>query len=432
MKHGLRALQGSLAVLVVAVNLYGLVACSNSNGGSVTPPAAVHTDVGTAYVTVDDPNCNTSGTCENEIAGINDSRDVVGNYAACTTSGSQSCSSEDWSCATTTECQPCPLIGGAASWSSYTATYNSVNGSYSSYASVEFPNTSGQYMYAISDRPAGLGAGFNAASPTPPPTTEVGCTKAFAGGGTEEKGFWPLEYANGLWSVLDKAGDSNGCGNASAVSVLAGYDKTNSATPTMVGFYDDDSDTGGTCDFEAWEVYQGGTHTKLAVNFVSSFTATDVVATGVINSNTSSKIGIVGFVKNKNVSGPTLEGWYMTSSTAKLTPYNYPGASATAFTGIATVNSSATPVIVGWYTKGKTTHGLWATTTAGGAIDIVTPIDEPSAQGLTIVNGVNKLGDVCGWYTDSTGTYNGFVGLGVAGSLLRRDHHRLGTKRITS
>jgi hypothetical protein len=430
MEYGLHALQRGLTVLVVGVNLCVLVACSDGNGGSVTPPAAVHTNAGTVYVTVDDPNCK--GVCENEVAGINDSRDVVGNYADCTTSGDQSCNSEDWSCAATTDCQPCPLIGGAASWSSYTATYNSVNGSYSSYASVEFPDTSGQYMYAISNRPPGFGVGLNATGPTPPPTTEVGCTKAFAGGGTEEKGFWSLEDANGLWSVLNKGGDSTSCGNANAASALVGYDDTNSTTPTMIGFYDDYSDTRGTCDFEAWEIYQGGGHTKLAVKFVSSFTATDVVATGLINSNTSSKIGIVGFAKNKSASGPTLEGWYMTSSTALLTPYNFPGASATAFTGIATVNSSATPVIVGWYTKGKTTHGLWATTTASGGIGTVTSIDEPSAQGLTIVNGVNKLGDVCGWYTDSTGTYNGFVGLGVAGSLLKHPYHRLGARRITS
>jgi hypothetical protein len=423
-EHASHTLKRSLAILFVAVNLFCLGACTNSRDSSLTPAtAAMHKNLKANYIEIDDPDSSCTSLCTNEVAGINDSRDIVGNYSNCSDNVTSTCNTEDWSCATAAKCMPCPLIGGAASWSSYTAVYSSAKGSYTSYASVQFPDTSGQYMYAISNRPPVIITGSSTTgTATPPPTTEVGCTDAFSG----ENGIWPLEYANGLWSVVGR--ESSGCGNPNSVSALVGYDNTN-PTPTMVGFYNDNSHS---CNLEPWEVYRGGGDTKLAINF-SSFAATDVVATGVINSATSADTGIVGFARNANTGGgsaPALEGWYVASPGSTAVTYNYTGATATAFDGIALVNGS--PVIVGWYTdKSNVTHGLWATVTAKGVID-ATAVNV--SKGLTVVSGVNKNGDICGWYTDTTGqkSYNGFVGLGVAVPQLKHPHQHLATKRIAS
>jgi hypothetical protein len=422
-------LQRSVAVLVLAVNLFALGACSSSTNGPMTPTVAgrnAGASPPSTYITVDDTSC--TGTCANEITGINDNDDIVGNYSNCSSSSSNACNSVNWGCTSSSTkeagCQPCPLLGGANVWHSYTSVYS--NGRYSSFTNVQFPDApNGQYMYAISDR-IGSGSGI------PPATIKVGCINAFAGGGSgEENGVWALLDNNELWSVHDKGGAS-GCDNKPdffGTGELLGYDNTNTTVKTAVGFY---TDSNKKCHFIAAEVQAGSNWQKLIFNFVTTtFSPFNVMATGITGSSTSSGSGdIVGIL---TTTSPTAaqEGWYLPAG-GEAEPYSYTGSSATAFTGIAKIGASLD--IVGWYTlpgtgtKTASTHGLLATPV--GKTFTVAPINVPGASS-TVVNGINAKGDICGWYTDTKGIYHGFVGLGVA-ALLKRHHHHLEAKHVAS
>lgn len=439
MDYRLVVLQRSVAILVLAVNLFALGACSNSTNGPMTPTALRKgggaSAATTGYLTVDAP-CSGTGPCANEITGINDSDDVVGNYSNCTSKSSNPCNAAHWSCNPTTAgpCEPCPLLGGANVWHSYTSQY--VSGGYSTFSSVQFPDApNGQYMNAISDRIAGIGAPIQLG--TNQNTVEVGCINTFAGVSGEENGVWGLIDNNELWSVHDKGG-STGCDYGMhnrffGTGELLGYDSTNTISKTAVGFRNDPKNS---CTFVATEIQAGSgkdTNWQNLTVFPPSFPAINVMATGITESSATSSSGdIVGIVTKKSAS-PSQQGWYLPNTTSAET-YFYPGSTATAFTGIAKV--AGTLEIVGWYTlpangtATASTHGLVATPGTTGFT--VTTINEPNAVGLTVVNGINANGDICGWYTDSNGTFHGFVGLGIVSALRNRHHHHAGPKHALS
>jgi len=425
------SLRHSVVLVVLAVNIFTLVACSSSTGSTAMAPTLEPGDRGTSSgpITVDDPACSTS-TCANEITGINDGDGIVGNYTQC--SGS-SCNSQNWNCiphssTTGSGCRPCPLLGGVNKWHSYTSSYN---GGYSSFTDTQFPDApQGQYLYAISDA---LITHLSAVvRPSVPETMEVGCINPFAGndpGGGEENGYWALQDNNGLWGVHDQ-GSASGCAIPKKVydetEELLGYDLTN-ATPTAVGFY-----SAQDCTFKAGEIQAGGDWNGIPVHLTPF--SQNVMATGITGSTATTTGSIVG-IATATTGTPNQEGWYIPSGTGtgfrSAQGYYVTGSSATAFTGIATVNGVVT--IVGWYTTPASaghpasTHGLVATPSTGG-FSVSPPIDV--GVGLTMINGVNMHGDICGWYTDSSGKYHGFVWLGKAATALRK-RHRHGSRAKT-
>lgn len=422
-----RSLQYSAAFLVLAVNIFTLGGCSSSTGSTAMAPTLEpnNKSASSTYITVDDPAC--TGTCANEVTGINDGRAIVGNYSNC--SGA-ACVSASWACVPHTStsgggCRPCPLLGGNAQWNSFTSTYS---GGYSSFAPDQYPDApQGQYMYALSDAIITIGARLNGV-PSSPNAIKVGCINPFAGGGStgEENGHWALLDNNGLWSVHD-AGGAASCdlnnGPHDAVEELLGYDQSDTLTPTAVGFY-----SANNCDFIAAETQAGGNWKPLTVN-LGSFVPVDVMATGITGSGTATNTGdIVGIATSNSISTGHVGhqvGWF----SGLHTTYFHSGSIATAFTGIAKVGT--TYEIVGWYTmpaqgvQPAVTHGLVATQAGTGFS--VSPIDEPQAVGLTMINGINSNGDICGVYTDSLGKYHGFVGLGVV-TAARKRHQHVGTR----
>lgn len=449
MDYRSNSLHRGMAILVLAVNLLVLGACASSNGSMApTAPTGVSRNATSAgctqysvgvYCKVDDPSCPSS--CENEITGINVSRDIVGNWSQCTTGSGGSCSSKDWSCNVTSGCEPCPLVGGAAEWNSYTSVYGNSSSSYSTFFSVQYPDAPNyQYMYAISDESVGTsGSPIRlTAGPTPPPTIEVGCINTFSGASGDENGVWANVDNKGLWSQHDKPGESQGCDNKpifDSSSELLGYDSTNHQTMTAVGFYTD-YDSGNACHFRVWKVKAGGSYSTIPVHFPmssSNFTPINIMASGVTGTNGSAGGEIVGTATGVNSSDlPVQLGWLMTSAYSSSSPvatYQCSGAAPTAFTGIAEVG--VTLEIVGWCTQGSATHGLVARYLGSGTFSAYT-IDEPNAQGLTVINGINSRGDICGWYTDQNGKYHGFVGLGIIPDLRARPHRHLKTKHAAS
>lgn len=442
-------LRRTAAILVLLVNLFAFAACSSNGNGSISPTVVSRNTTTSGctqysnglYCKVDGPAC--TGTCEYEVAGINDSRDIVGNYSNCTTTGSSpTCSSQAWSCNGTAGCQPCPLIGGAAKWTSYTSVYGNTTSPYSTYFNDQYPDApQGQYMYAISNEQALVHSPKRlSTAPTPPPTIEVGCINSFGGSSGNQNGIWANEDNNGLWSEREKAGESMGCDNKpnfDATGELLGFDNTNPSTMSAVGFYDDHQDKNSDCDFRVWRLNPGGKYSTINVKFPSTtktsetFQLANVMAMGITETNTSQGGEIVG-TANGTIGGTSVQlAWLMTSATIPVHVYQCSNSTVTAFTGIAPVGSAHTLDIVGWCKHNDgTTHGFVAVYNGTGFT--AQNIDEPNAKNLTVVNGINSKGDICGWYTDTAGNYHGFVGLGVVTALRKHRHHHLRTKHIAS
>ena len=61
--------------------------------------------------------------------------------------------------------------------------------------------------------------------------------------------------------------------------------------------------------------------------------------------------------------------------------------------------------VVGTYIEGTTIHGfIWR---IGGKLTVM--VDDPNADNVTIINGINNKGDIVGFYEDSHGNTDGFL-----------------------
>lgn len=116
---------------------------------------------------------------------------------------------------------------------------------------------------------------------------------------------------------------------------------------------------------------------------------------------------VVGFY---TASGGVTDGFLQTPG-GTFTQLAYPGASSTVALGISGTNE-----VVGSYTVGSgndvVTHGFTWTTTAGFA-----SLSDPLGRNSTTINGVNVRGELVGFYTDSSGSTDGFLAVKVAGGM---------------
>jgi hypothetical protein len=128
---------------------------------------------------------------------------------------------------------------------------------------------------------------------------------------------------------------------------------------------------------------------------------------------------IVGTTQANSSSGASA-GWYLPNTTSNEPPLlrccgKTSEAYATSFNGIATIAGSDVIEIVGSYTTGGKTHGLIYKPSESGS-SAWTTVDEPEAHNnaYTVISGINVNGDICGWYKDSSGNIDGFVGIAAA------------------
>lgn len=124
---------------------------------------------------------------------------------------------------------------------------------------------------------------------------------------------------------------------------------------------------------------------------------------------------VVGWLQASQSNSKT-EGWYaIPQGTSCGTSHCYTiltflnTGDSTKFYGINKANA-----IVGSYTENNVTHGLLAR--IGTSNVSWERIDEPSANSVTVVSGINDNGEICGWYDDAHGNLHGFVGSPVAKS----------------
>ncbi|HVR45307.1 MAG TPA: hypothetical protein VMT95_01510 [Candidatus Binatia bacterium] len=348
MRYFSMTLHRGVAIAALAVTWAVLNGCSSPTFGPMAKNNAAAaarpswTSGGYTLTTVNDTNGN-----NNEITGINLTREIIGNYSNSATSD--------------------------ATWSSYVSSPP-----YSTFANLIYPAyKEGIYMYAINDA-ASIMVGY---ANTP----------------TNESGLWGTVDYNGLWSLTLRHPHELDC-KPNATHELLGFDN-NSASEIAVGFYTDSTNN---CTFRPFELKPGDNRdTTEFKNIPTSWLVTK--ATGIAPNDDI--VGSTQFSYNKAPAG-----WFQASgATGTPSTYNCCGGSTiypTAFNGIASV-SLLGEVVVGSYVNASITHGLvWIKTT-----NTWKTVNGPPGTNYTIVNGVNANDDICGWYRDPTTGYQyGFVG----------------------
>lgn len=376
MRHSSIISRNCVAILGIAA-LAALTGCSNlllgpvSKNSATTSAAARPTWVSGDY-TLTKVNFSTQGN--NEIAGINNNSDIVLNFSTGTTYN--------------------------ATWTSYVSKPS--DGQYNSFTIEKYPgyeNTAGStYLYAISnDSKIKMGYVVN------------------PGG---EKHAWGVVENGGLWSLTLREHDEEACDDSGGTSIneLLGFDDTGNSGPQIaVGYYSSSAYTSsGKCTFRPYAVQPGDNLDDALFNNVPS-NWINVQATGIDSSDEI--VGSTKFIKAAFAPA----GWFQSSGT-NATPKAYwyrtgskPG-DQTTFNGIATV-ASLGDEIVGSFVDSSGTHGLvWEKTS-----NTWTKVDGPPGTTYTVVNGINRSGDICGWYRDgASGYYFGFVGIPGADQRKRR------------
>ncbi|HLY02798.1 MAG TPA: hypothetical protein VKR56_09945 [Candidatus Cybelea sp.] len=416
MSHLSIALRRSVAAIAVAMFVLDLSAC-NSSGNSFAPGGALGgvrgangpiLSQGYNWYTVDDHLGS-----RNQVTGINDSLQIVGNY---TNSGS--------SCTATsgekgTSCADCPLVAGGTgqnnkTWYSYTSSYTT---GYTSFTPLQYPRAKSQYLNGISNQGTGTGI-------------EVGCLIDLgnAGGGLDET--WGAAVNNGLWSAFRTPSSGTGC-NANQIGEAFGI---GTVASTNIGYqvgFKNNLITANNCPFVPWIVEIGDDLSwGVDVTFsTSGVTPVSVEATG-IDSGANFVVGSAT-VSTKTTSAG-LRGWYGTladvtpkttgqAANYETTAWSYKNTGdPTSFTGVRVAGTE--PKIVGWYTAGTGTHGFVLTITASGHT-WSDPLDAPGSDEYTVISGTDSNGDICGWYKDSGGTIHGFAAMLAAIGEHRKHHH---------
>jgi hypothetical protein len=432
MSYSFAAPRSVAAIVVLAVNFLALSACTNSNSGafgSLGPATraarpAQTCQNGYCWYTVD---FDRGAVKYNEITGINDSEEIVGNYTSCAVGSTSSCSGG--SCGAYAggggACSDCPLPSGTdayggINWGSFTATFYGSAGArshdlaYTVQRQINYPYAQWQYMYGIR----------NSSNPL---TVEVGCV-VYPGA---MRGTWAVVDNQNLWTIIRPTPDEKACGKTTvtsgsgynlgdAIAELTGIDSENNLA---YGYYSR-SITSKTCDLRTM-MDTPGNHPATLKLAGSASGWTDYEVSGV--SNTSVPL-LVGAETTSVTANRTGMGWYACSQTSyEAIGLSHFKSQLMAATGVAWPSTATCPIganVVGWYvdpTNDKT-HGFLLTITSGksGITQTWTKLDEPNASGYTVISGINDSGDICGWYKNSSGGYDGFVGIVQSG--LRRKH----------
>ena len=119
--------------------------------------------------------------------------------------------------------------------------------------------------------------------------------------------------------------------------------------------------------------------------------STGVIATGINNKGSISGL----FTDSSGTHG------FFLRHTGRLFILNAPGASATGAFG---VNKHGE--VVGAWTSGSATHGFTWTRQNG-----FSTVDDPNGIGTTTINGINKFGDLVGFYVNSSGNTKGMLAI---------------------
>ena len=125
-------------------------------------------------------------------------------------------------------------------------------------------------------------------------------------------------------------------------------------------------------------------------------------------SATANAISLSGTVAgSERLKNGTTEGWMLRSGS--FSQFAYPKSATTLVNGLSDAFSDNR--VVGSYIDKNGTHGFILTAPGDPSREIWQSVDEPKANGITVIMGMNNHHDISGWYVDSAGKTHGFVGL---------------------
>ncbi len=292
-----------------------------------------------------------SGATLTQVTGIADDRDVVGVYAS------------------------------NGIYHSFTAKYHQ---NYSPLTKNDYPDDAGTFLTSIMASGGNVEAGY-AISPG------------------AENGTWGVIDNKGLWTLIEKYPGVGDCHMMEIFGIDTSYD--------AVGFYLEGTGTGtgSNCSTtqHAFEVQRGEHYKDLGQPLTDqSFP----VATGIGN---GTKL-IVGYASNNQNAGP-YTGWSEPKPGGTVTAWkccSSSGAKSTQILGVNDEISGSSEVwAVGTYYSNSTWQGFILKNLTG------TPTwqtqNYPYSATSTVISGIDKYGDICGWYTTGGETF-GFVGINKA------------------
>jgi hypothetical protein len=254
----------------------------------------------------------------------------------------------------------------------------------------------------------------------------------------DQGGNWAVVFNQGLWSLTNNPGTDKG-------TVGDGYLYGINNQDIAVGYHTKNATCSITCSQVAYYVAPPERYADIMFPVTIAESTALAIAYGI--NNHGDMVGTVDvssgweswYALCKSNSCPTGSGsgsgfnpasycWGVLnngSSTFRTTAY--------AITDEAILGGGATSEVAGSYTDGSgITHGFLVSvsrTSAGKCLggtssEKFEKIDEPDAHSLTVVRGVNDVGDIVGYYNDSSNNMHGFVGTPTGGAVKRRHLHR--------
>lgn len=390
MRHLPKTSHRAVAIAALAANIAVLGGCSNTSISPLAQNAAPSRGVisdGYSFQTVDGPQGDS-----NEITGINNNGEIVGNYTG----------------------------PNGHNWKSYIAApgYTDLN-------LVTFPQNFAKYTYLY---------GMNDAA-----TIMVGYVNNPQGLAAIP---WGVVGYQGLWSLIHLGHNENkDChtttGTQSRVLELTGFDN-NSSTQVAVGWWNDPArGTMDQCLPTPFILFPGDNMEKQPTRFEKKIPSTWLNTYGTGIDSNDNTVGSTTFKPGSTpYNKPPSAGWFLGNDTAASleTFWCCSGSTlySTTFNGVTKLSSvSPEDEIVGTYTVGSGAnaqqHGfvLHLTQTSKGTEAAWTAPVDPAGSTYTVINGVNAAGDICGWYSTGgpSGQYLGFVGH-PTGVPFRRRHQR--------
>jgi hypothetical protein len=270
------------------------------------------------------------------------------------------------------------------SWSAHTPLPSST--SFREFRTKDYPGAGGTYMAAMTSDFYQAGTVF-----APPPSGGLACTACGVIHFNKGSG---INYGSGCGSSACEwtffADPNEGAGNCAATNVLG-----MSGRNVVVGYYLQGSNSCGTQAFEGYFDTSGAEY--FADFDVPGADPNTTQATGV--NEEGNAVGTASFKGRP-------QGWFYID--------------ATYCTGLQAPDSSATyPLSINWedqvagyyFDNNQHAHGfLLLNPSAMRSKQVWETVDDPAANGYTVVSDINTHHYITGWYQDKYSTLHGFVG----------------------